>query len=422
MTRKSRTILFYSFVLLFLLLCPVLVLYSQGYRFDAANRKIAQTGGIFIKIEPKQADVYINGKLEKKTDFFFGSALIKNLLPKKYKIEVKKEGYQTWEKNLQVKEKEVAEAKSVVLFPKNPDFNLLENNIENLWFSPETGGIIIKEIDFSASSTWSLKAYDPYKNVKSFLIDGKSIYSKGADLIRLDFSQNPQEIYLDVGIKEQIKSFVLNYNENPPLLKEKATTTIPDNTVVYKKTIDIFYYLDNDGYLFKSDLSLANKQKINTVPLPIKQETDYEIFIMPGQIFIKEDFLLYRFDSGSGSFEKFFEQFKGLKASPDSRTFLLFSESEIWVLYGQPTGGQAPEKTFLMRFSEKIDDIFWLDNNHLAFNAGDNIKISETDNRDGLNIYDIGQFKKPAIYFNQTDKKLYIFSEKHLYSSKPLLQ
>jgi hypothetical protein len=421
MTRKSRTILFYSFVLLFLALCPILVLYSQGYRFDTANKKITQTGGIFIKIEPKQADVYINGNLEKKTDFFFGSALIKNLLPKKYKIEVKKEGYQPWEKNLEVKEKEVTEAKSVLLFPKNPSFNILEDNIDNLWFSSETGKIILKEANPSASSTWSLKVYDPYKNVKTFIIDEKSIYSKGAELLALNFRPNSQEIYIDVGIKEQIKYFALNYNENPPILKEKTTSTFPTSTISYKETSSGFYYLDNYGYLFKSDLSRTSEQKINGVPLPIKQETEYEIISLANQIFIKENSILYRLDQNTSSFEKFFEPVKDLRISPDSKKFLVFSENEIWLFPPQNTD-EAKVKTFLTRFSEKIGNAFWLNNDYFVFNAGNKIKISETDNRDRLNINDIGEFKNPEIFFNQTDKKLYVFSEKQLYSSVSLFQ
>src|SRR5512136_336523 len=117
MTKKSRTILFSICVFLFLVIASISVLYSQGYRFDFADKKLTQTGGFYIKTNPKQAYIYLNGESEKKTDFLFGSALIENLIPKKYKIEAKKEGYQSWEKTLEIKEKEVTEAKYVMLLP-----------------------------------------------------------------------------------------------------------------------------------------------------------------------------------------------------------------------------------------------------------------------------------------------------------------
>ena len=122
MTKKSRTILFIFCILLFLIIAPLTVYYSQGYRFDFTGRKVTRTGGIFLQVLPKQADIYLNGTFEKKTDFLFGSALVDNLLPKKYKIEVKKEGYLAWEKTLEIKEKEVVESKSIILFPQNLNF------------------------------------------------------------------------------------------------------------------------------------------------------------------------------------------------------------------------------------------------------------------------------------------------------------
>jgi hypothetical protein len=417
MTKKTRTILFYSFVSLFLLLCPPLILYSQGYRFDPANRKITQTGGLFLKIEPKQSDVYVNGTLEKRTDFFFGSVLVKNLIPKKYKIEVEKDGYQTWEKNLEVKEKEVTEAKSIILFPQNPEFSLLESNIENLWFSEKDEKIPIKGIASPTDSGWSLNLYDPYKKVKSFLTDEKSVYSKGAEFLSLDFSKTQQQIYLNVSIKDKPKSFVLDYSQNPPVLTEKATSTFPTSTISYVEVSGGFYYLDNSGYLFKTDSQRLNQQKINEFPLLINPKNNYEIIVLSGRIFVKENQALYAFDQNLKSFQIFFDSCKGIKISPDSKNFLIFSENEIWIL---PT--QSDEKTFLTRFSEKIGDIYWLNNDYFVFTAGNKIKISEIDGRDKLNIIDVGEFSNPEIFFSQTDKKLYVFSENILYSSIQLLQ
>ena len=131
MTKKTRTVLFLIFLTLFLLITPLAIFYSQGYRIDIDSKRITQTGGLFLKVIPKQAEIYLNEKLTKKTDFFFGSALIENLLPRKYKIEIKKEGYHPWEKNLEIKEKEVVETKNIVVFSENINFEILSKKIEN---------------------------------------------------------------------------------------------------------------------------------------------------------------------------------------------------------------------------------------------------------------------------------------------------
>src|SRR3989344_2475410 len=104
MTKKTRNLLFIILALLFLIVAPLTVFYSLGWRIDWNNKKIVKPGILYFKVWPRGVQIYINGVLKKKTDFFFGSALIENLIPKKYKVEVKKEGFQVWNKNLEISE------------------------------------------------------------------------------------------------------------------------------------------------------------------------------------------------------------------------------------------------------------------------------------------------------------------------------
>ena len=148
MTKKTRKILFFGCAILFVLFAPLAIIYSQGYRINFSpgegEKIITQTGGLFLKIQPRQAKVYIDGKLKENTDFFFGSLLVENLLPGKYAIEVRKEGYSSWQKTLEIKEKTVTEAKDIVLFPENPGIETLAENIQDFWFSPDQKKLIFK--------------------------------------------------------------------------------------------------------------------------------------------------------------------------------------------------------------------------------------------------------------------------------------
>ena len=217
MTKKTRTILFSICLFLFLLIAPSAIFYSQGYRFDFDSKKITQTGGLFLKVFPKSAEIYLDGKLKKKTDFFFGSILIENLLPKKYKIEIKKEGYFAWEKNLEIKEREVTEAKNVILFPENPNFIILTKGVKKFWLPPDQKKIILLE---EGEAGWALKIYDLERKVKSHLISEDDVYLAGADLLDLEFSEDSKEISLEIGMKEQLKYFHLELDKVPPVLTE----------------------------------------------------------------------------------------------------------------------------------------------------------------------------------------------------------
>jgi len=426
MTKKTRTILFLICLFLFLLIAPVTIFYSQGFRFDFEAKKITQTGGLFLKVFPKSAEIYLDGKLKKKTDFFFGSVLIENLLPKKYKIEVKKEGYLTWEKILEIKEQQVTEAKNIILFPESPTFNILTTGVKDFWFSPDEKKIILKEAD---EKLWSLKLYDLEKNVKSHLISEDDVYSAGADLLNLEFAENSKEISLEIGMKEQAKNFVLNLEKFPPLLTEKEISPIPQNIITSQNFNAENYYLDNSGHLFK------NGEKLTRESFPVKPETEYVLKIFSNFVFLQEGQTLYQLNPESKSFEKFFEQIKNLKISPDLKKIVYFSDYEIWISFlkdaDPPTTHLAGDRVFLVRLSEKIGDCFWLNSNYLVFNAGNKpphqnfggggkIKIAEIDDRDRINIIDLAEFENPEIFFNKSDKKLYLLSNENLYVSGTL--
>jgi len=122
MTKKTRTILFFICVFLFVLTAPAAIFYSQGYRFDFETQKIVQTGGLYLKVTPRSAQVYINGKLKNTTSIFTNASLIENLMPKNYDVEISKNGYYPWRKTLEVRERRVTEAKNIVLFPQDIDF------------------------------------------------------------------------------------------------------------------------------------------------------------------------------------------------------------------------------------------------------------------------------------------------------------
>lgn len=416
-------------VFLFLLICPLAVLYSQGYRIalnpSDGGIKISQTGGLFIKAYPKQVEVQIDEvktsrhPLNEKTDFFFGSLLVENLFPQKYKIEVKKEGYLTWQKILEVKEKEVTEVKNIVLFPQNKEFETLASDLKDFWFSPDQKEIIWEENPLTGKG-WSLKSYDLNTNVKSHLIDDSDISNKKPELLSLEFSPDSKEINLEVAISEDIKYFKINLEKNPPILtKVKFPATTTESILVSKNINNDSYYLDKRGNLFK------NQEKLSDKPFAIKQETKYDLEVFQDYIFLQEDKTLYKFNSDSKSFEKFGDGVNSLKLSPDSKTLAYLSDYEAWLLFLKDKETEprkkAGEKLLLLRLSEKINDCFWLNDDYLVLRIGDAIKIIEIDDRDKIQTWNPANFPEPKIFFNQNDKKLYVLSGGKLYRSDALL-
>ncbi|MCK4454036.1 hypothetical protein KAU51_01650 [Candidatus Parcubacteria bacterium] len=465
MSKKSRTILICVLISLFFLITPILILYSQGYRFDFnppdGGIKITQTGGLFLKASPKNVEVFLDGRLEEKTSFFFGSVYINNLLPKKYNIQVQKEGYNVWEKNLEVKEKEVAEAKNIILIPKNLELQILNKGVEDFWILSENK-IILKESAFAEASAdkdeWALKIFNLENNLKSHLISEKEISKKEPELLELKISPNGERVILKIGLKEQLEHFILDLTESPnKLISLDSLILEPDiekldfhpeepSIIFYFKDGDLFeadlskraengsqcvlkglltykilensiYYIDESGYIFKNNLSFEFEEKMSNSPFSLKQETKYELKVEQGFIFILEDKNLYLFNPETKNFEKIFEPVKEIKISPDAKKILYFNEHEIWILFLEAQTEQprkeALSKQFLTRFSEKIDDVFWFNPHYLIFNLESKIKVIEIDERDKINDYDLcSEIKK--LNWDNKNKNLYLLTEENV--------
>jgi fructose-specific component phosphotransferase system IIB-like protein len=399
MKNWQRKLLFSFFFSLFLIFGPILVFYSLGYRFDFEKKKVTKTGGIFIKALPKEVTISIDGK-KRKTDPIFGSVLIENLLPKKYKIRVEKDGYLSWEKELEVEEGRVAEIKSLVLFPKNLNFYQLLSNVDNFWSLPNQKELILKETE---NGKWALKIYSLDKKIKSHLVN-QDDFGKEAEFLNLDFGDEPDEAEIQVKIKESIKNFVLNLRK-PFQIREKEEIKTPENVLCFKKVNGDFYSFEKSGYLLK------NEERLNREPLDGIESCQLKIF--GGRIFLEASGELYFLKEGK--LEKIFENLREIKASPNSTRFVIFSDYEIWIFEGEKI-------EFLNRFSEKIENVNWVNDDYLIFLSQNKIKVSEIDKRDKLNVYELSDFSGEKLFFSFLNKKIYIQRGNQIFESDPLLR
>src|SRR3989344_6775285 len=455
MTKKQKFILFSVLVILFFLIAPLAIFYSQGYRFDFEKRRVFHTGGFDFKAYPRRAEVYLSGKFIKKTDFLSGAAFIENLLPEKYKVEIKKEEYFPWEKNLEVKEGLVTESKNIFLILKNPQFNLLSKNVEDFFSLPEFENLILKKND---NEGWVLYLLDFQSNTEIPLLREKEI-GKKAEISDLKFSEDGKKILLKISGKKPAYfifeidkknlislDFLVNSTEiieisnlsfNPDdsqqiffiqkrkeknslfsaaYLEREISNPLLENILSYSIFDGSLFGLGKNGFLFQSDLTGRKISDFNREAFSLKKGVEYEILVFQRKIFLKEDGDLFSFDQDTQSFKKISEKTKGVKLSPDLRKLVYFTDYEIGIFFLRDIEKEQPqrkkgEKLFLIRFSEKIENLFWYTSHYLVFNVGKVIKIAEIDDRDRLNMYDIGEFSNPQIFWNKVNEKLYVLDE-----------
>jgi hypothetical protein len=123
MTLRKRRIILALCVFLFLLAAPVVLLYTNGYRWDS-KFQLYKTGGLYVSSPLSGSQIFVNNKLEKETNIMQSGLFLQGLKPGKYSILIAKEGHWPWSKNLQVKAQLVTEARAM-LMPKEPNGTIL---------------------------------------------------------------------------------------------------------------------------------------------------------------------------------------------------------------------------------------------------------------------------------------------------------
>lgn len=96
----------------FLIILIATIAYARGYRVDVQNGTMTSTGIIAVSSSPQAAQVYVNGELKGVTDTHL------TLPHGKYTIEIKKEGYSSWKREVTLKGELVVTA-DATLFPVN---------------------------------------------------------------------------------------------------------------------------------------------------------------------------------------------------------------------------------------------------------------------------------------------------------------
>ncbi len=382
MSLKIRIIILSTCTVLFLTITPYILLYSIGYRIDLTEKKITTTGGVYVKVFPEDAEVIVDSKIKNKTGILSGAVFVQDLLPKQHTVLIKKDGYYDYQKNLSVKEKEVAKLENVILFKKEIKFDVLDDKSQ-----------------FSL-----LKRNTPEK----FIIKNNNLY------------------YSDIP-------------ENSQLTKEQKSKALLKNIVAYEILNNSIMWLGADGFLKSSNPNGENTEQLSQTILKINPKQSYQLYALSQSIFLKEGDKLLLFDKETKSFKNFYDSVKEIKVSQDGQKMVYFNDYEIFVYYLEKNSvSEGQNKILLQKSDKKISDCYWLNSDYIIFSRADEIIISEIDTRGNINSINLPQtiflsnglstetgknidIKKPNIFFDQSNRKLYILTGENLLASDRIL-
>ncbi|MGA2417894.1 MAG: PEGA domain-containing protein [Candidatus Staskawiczbacteria bacterium] len=370
MTKKTRLIILLVCVACFLIVAPVLVLYSMGYRFDFEKMKITATGGIYVRTFPAADKITIDSNISEKPGIFANSIFVQSLLPKNHTISIKKDGYYDYFKTLPVQEKQVTKLENVLLFKKNIQFSVVAD-----------------------------KTQSPFVNQEKFIIKNNNLY------------------YSNIAANSTLTAV----QKATPVLKGLAAFSVSGNNIIW---------LGTDGFLYQSDLTAlsAKPTKLTLTALKINKKNSYKIVAGSQNIFLIINTNLLFLNAKTNSLDNFYSPVADAKISPDGKNIVYFNDNNIYVstLLATPA-----KKSVLYNSSEKISDVLWLNNDYIIFTDGDKIIISEIDYRGNINAITLpttitispnkkNNILSPQIFFNQQSGQLYILTSNTLLLSEKI--
>lgn len=128
-----RHIAFFFSLALYITLLPIILSYSLGYHIDFHKFIIYKTGILSLRSTPSGASIYVNGKLYKDIT----PARVEELRPGTYFIEVKREGFYPWQKDLAVRPNMVTRAENILLFPTLQEMEKVGDRETENFFIPD---------------------------------------------------------------------------------------------------------------------------------------------------------------------------------------------------------------------------------------------------------------------------------------------
>jgi hypothetical protein len=119
MSRTTRRIIFYLFVLIFLLVGVGLTLYAQGYRVSGRSLAVTTVGGLYITTSPSGASITLDGKhVDSNSGLFQKGTLLNGLFPSNHSLELAYPGYKPWKRTVSVLPSKVTEITNAILVPE----------------------------------------------------------------------------------------------------------------------------------------------------------------------------------------------------------------------------------------------------------------------------------------------------------------
>ncbi len=443
MTKRTRRLLFYLFILIFILLCAVVLFIAFGYGYDFAQNKIVKTGTLGVESNIS-ASVYINDQFQGQTSFLTNSFTKNRLVPDQYTIRLEKKDFVSWQKRVNVRSGIYIDFPTVVLVLEQPKTDIIANNVSPVlgsrmiygdwlfyfnkkgflgYINIHSGNLaLVKEFDGVGTPKITMKyKLDDFDETNNTLI-----ISSGTITYLLDLASGDTKTLNNLSFKNLNSAYLRNailygLNGNQLMAYDTATGV----SKVFLKKVQSFSV--NDDSLAYIDTghnlhfySLANNQEFDLTSLPsgiikisqlIQHNNDYYLILHDAV-----SSMLYKLNADG--LVKLSDYANYMQVSPNKDRLFYNTDHEVSVLYLNTTNKQpyinSGDQELITRESKLIYNPTWSsDEEHLLARIDNNLTMTELDGRGGRNIYHLGS----TVGFDYDERldTIYNFQDGNLY-------
>lgn len=422
MTLRARRILSLTFILLFIVIAPAIILHAAGFKLSKNGFFIQKTGMFIIDSNPKGAKIFINGKVQKnfinslfnKDGFIVTPAKIKNLLPGEYDLTLELKGYLSWQKKLTINPGSSTFAENVYLFKNDLPVRIFPAEIKSIYLSPGKNRAIILS---GGQITFYNLADETKKSASQTNLKEKKLAWSGDSQRAVidDYLYNFNDLKIKTDLNELIPEiFNYKWNNNALFFQDQAAIyqlskdNLPIKIIGGKKFNDFlvkdrYLYLINnsESTAYLEAINIASGEQLKKISLPASNNY---VFINQEQtllnLYDQDKNTLYLVDPLS-PYPPLVETINNIKTAfwADGNNLLYAGDYEIW-LYNLPT----EKKTLITRLSEKINGaVVHPNKNYIIFSTGQTLNAIELDEREKRNIAELARFDSIG-FFTLNDK------------------
>lgn len=368
---KNRTFFTIGVAVILLLVATAAIFWARGFKPDFRNGKIDRTGLIVATSVPTGAQVYLNDRLTSATD-----TNIAYLDPGSYKIKIQKDGYTTWEKQIDIKADLATEIKAL-LFPTAPQITpLTTTGASGPVLSPDSSKIV-----YGVSGTRGGAYLLPMGlGIFPFRQDARLLAKNTAGL---DFST--AKFTWDPDSKQVIATFTDNSGQ-------AAANLTLDSDKTDQTATDITASLNSLFSSWQDQLMTRAQTQDITIPQSVKDATaEAEPPASPSPAPSALNSLNY--------------YPTGLKLSPDEEKVLYIDKKGKYKVYDLKN-----KKEYTLPDFADLANISWFpDSAHLAVAQKNLISIIETDGTNKMVIFS-GKFEDGFVFAHPSGNRIIILT------------